>query len=65
MIVLDIHHLSLPSAGTVLIEQPVPAATSPIPIVPLAENPLFDDWLAAVEEYRNARDAEEWAAEAD
>jgi hypothetical protein len=51
-------------AGAVLIEQPVPAPTFPIPVVPLAENPLFDDWLAAVEEYRNARDAEERAAEA-
>ena len=51
-------------AGAVLIEQPVPAPPSPIPVVPLAENPLFDDWLAAVEEYRNSRDAEERAAEA-
>ena len=50
--------------GAILIEQPVPAPASPIPIVPLAENPLFDDWLAAVEEYRNSRDAEERAAEA-
>jgi hypothetical protein len=32
--------------------------------VTLADNPLFDDWLAAVEEYRNSRDAEERAAEA-
>ncbi len=30
----------------------------------LAENPLFDDWLRAVEEYRDRRDAEERAAEA-
>ena len=36
---------------------------SPIPIVPLHENPLFDDWLAAVEEYRNAREAEERGGE--
>jgi hypothetical protein len=50
--------------GAVLIEQPVPAPQSPIPVVPLAENPLFDDWLAAVEDYRNSRDAEERAAEA-
>ncbi|HKB01916.1 MAG TPA: hypothetical protein VKD90_06830 [Gemmataceae bacterium] len=51
-------------SGAFLIEQPVPAPPSPIPVVPLAENPLFDDWLAAVEEYRNSRDAEEQAAEA-
>jgi hypothetical protein len=31
--------------------------------VPLAENPLFDEWLAAVEAYRNDREAEERAAE--
>lgn len=30
----------------------------------LADNPLFDDWLRAVEEYRDRRDAEERAAEA-
>jgi hypothetical protein len=29
----------------------------------LADNPLFDDWLRAVEEYRERRDAEERAAE--
>lgn len=50
--------------GAVLFEQPVPAPPSPIPVVPLAKNPLFDDWLAAVEDFRNSRDAEERAAEA-
>jgi hypothetical protein len=49
--------------GAVLIEQSVAALALPIPIVPLAENPLFDDWLAAVEEYRNIRETEERAAE--
>jgi hypothetical protein len=29
----------------------------------LADNPLFDDWLRAVEEYRKQRDAEERAAD--
>jgi hypothetical protein len=38
-------------------------AASPVPVLPLADNPLFDDWLAAVEEYRTNRDAEERAAE--
>ena len=42
--------------------------TGPTPVLPpgpgLADNPLFDDWLAAVEEYRTRRDAEEQAAEA-
>jgi len=50
--------------GALLIEQTVPEIVSPVPVIPLAENPLFDDWLAAVEEYRNAKDAEERAAEA-
>jgi hypothetical protein len=40
-----------------------PAILSPVPVIPLHENSLFDDWLAAVEEYRNARDAEESAKE--
>ena len=42
---------------------PRPAFLSPMPVIPLHENPLFDEWLAAVEEYRNARDAEERAQE--
>jgi hypothetical protein len=28
-------------------------------VLALAENPLFDDWLRAVEDYRSRRDAEE------
>ena len=64
MILLDTDHFSPVSTGAVMIEQQESAPTPPIPIVPLAENPLFDDWLAAVEEYRNAHDAEERAAEA-
>lgn len=51
------------SGGAILIEQSVNSPASPLPILPLAENPLFDEWLAVIEEYRNARDAEERAAE--
>jgi len=51
------------SGGAMLIEQSVINPASPVPVLPLAENPLFDDWLVAIEEYRNARDAEERAAE--
>jgi hypothetical protein len=47
--------------GAVIIEQSIASPASPVPMLPLAENPLFDDWLAAVEEYRNAREAEEYA----
>ncbi len=46
-----------------LIEQSVSNPVSPVPVIPLAENPLFDDWPVAIEEYRKARDAEERAAE--
>jgi hypothetical protein len=49
--------------GAVLIEQAVAGFPCPVPVVPLAENPLFDEWLAAVEAYRNDREAEERAAE--
>ena len=51
--------------GAVLIEQSVSSMTSPISVVPLADNPLFDDWLAAVEEYRDRREVEERASETD
>lgn len=44
--------------GAILIEHPVAVPASPVPTIPLAENPLFDDWLAAVEAYRTRRDAE-------
>ncbi len=51
------------SGGAMLIEQSVSNPVSPVPVLPLAENPLFDNWLVAIEEYRKARDAEERAAE--
>jgi hypothetical protein len=38
--------------GAILIDQPITAPHPPIPVLPLAENPLFDAWLAAVETYR-------------
>ena len=53
------------AGGAVLIEQAVPPPRSPIPVVPLAANPLFDDWLKAVEEYRAERAAEDQAATTD
>jgi hypothetical protein len=49
------------AGGAVLIEQSVAPPPSPVPVLPLAENPLFDDWLRAVEEFRTRQDAEEWA----
>jgi|SRR5947209_16551808 len=50
--------------GAILIEQTV-APSPPIAILPLADNPLFDDWLRAVEDYRSRRDTEERAATGD
>ncbi len=38
--------------GAILIEHPVHPPRSPIPVLSLSENPLFDAWLAAVETYR-------------
>ena len=51
--------------GAISIEQAVAGPPSPIPVMPLADNPLFDDWLAAVAEYRDAREAAERAAHSD
>ena len=48
--------------GAILIEQSF-AHHQPLPVVPLAENPLFDEWLKAVDDYRNQKDAEELAAD--
>ncbi len=50
--------------GAIIVQLSVPPP-SPIAILPLAENPLVDEWLAAVEEFRNQRDAEDQAAFAD
>jgi len=38
--------------GAILIDHSITAPRPPIPVLPLAENPLFDAWLAAVETYR-------------
>lgn len=49
--------------GAMIVELPLPPPP-PIPIPSLADNPLFDQWLAAVAEYRRQREAEEEALEA-
>ena len=49
--------------GAMLIEQNISTVNQPVPLLPLAENPLFDDWLAEVEKYRAMKDAEELVAE--
>src|SRR5580658_5467841 len=42
--------------GGILIDHPFSAPRPPIPVLPLADNPLFDEWLAAVETYRTERE---------
>ena len=47
--------------GAILVHHPVPAPQSPIPLIPLAENPLFDAWLEAIEKYREEKEAQDRA----
>jgi hypothetical protein len=42
--------------GAILVDRPTPPLQSPIPLIPLAENPLFDAWLEAVEKYREEKE---------
>ncbi|HEX3146626.1 MAG TPA: hypothetical protein VHR66_00900 [Gemmataceae bacterium] len=51
------------SGGAILIEQSIATMSPPIPVVPLAENPLFDNWLAAIDDYRNEQELREQLAE--
>lgn len=52
-------------SGAILIEQTFTQQHLPLPVMPLSENPLFDEWLQAVEDYRTNMDVEEKAAESD
>ena len=45
--------------GAILVHQPVPAPRSPIPLIPLAENPLFDAWLQAIKRYREEKEIQD------
>jgi hypothetical protein len=47
--------------GAILVQHSVPAPPSPIPLVPLAENPLFDAWLAEIERYRDDKELQDRA----
>ena len=49
--------------GAILIDQPVYPPRSPVPVLPLSENPLFEAWLAAVETYRAERETLESSKE--
>src|SRR5436190_14778267 len=48
--------------GAMLIDHPVSAPASPLPVLSLPENPLFDAWLTAVETYRAERENREGSA---
>jgi hypothetical protein len=48
--------------GAILIDHPSHAPRPPISVLPLAEDPLFDAWLAAVETYRTERESQESSA---
>ena len=44
------------NGGAACVEVPIPQPGQP-QVMPLAANPLLDDWLKAVEEYRDEVDA--------
>jgi hypothetical protein len=48
--------------GAILVHHSVPAPQSPIPMIPLADNPLFDSWLEAIENYRDEKELQDRAA---
>ena len=45
--------------GAIIVQHPEPAPRSPIPLLPLAENPLLDAWLEAVEKYREEKESQD------
>lgn len=47
--------------GAVLVPHWIPVPKSPIPLLPLAENPLFDSWLREVEQFREEKEAQDQA----
>jgi hypothetical protein len=49
------------SNGATIIDLPVPQKPSPVPILPLSENPLWPEFLAAIEENRRKSDLEDQA----
>ncbi len=47
--------------GAILVQHSVPAPQSPIPLIPLSENPLFDAWQDAIEKYREEKELQDRA----
>ena len=40
----------------IIVRHSIPAPQSPVPTIPLAENPLFDTFLDAIEKYREEKE---------
>ena len=49
--------------GAFVLEHSLPGSRMPFPTLPLAENPLFDEWVAAVDDYRRHAELAELASE--
>jgi hypothetical protein len=47
--------------GAILVHHAVPAPQAPIPLIPLAENPLFDSWQEAIQKYREEKEQQDRA----
>ena len=47
--------------GAILVHRNVPSPQSPIRMTPLAEHPLFDAWMDAVEKYRDEKELQDRA----
>lgn len=47
--------------GAILVHHSVPAPQVPIPLIPLAENPLFDAWQEAIEKAREEKELQDRA----
>ncbi len=43
-------------SGAIIVEQAIPAPQSPIPLIPLAANPLFEAWMETIEKYRGEKE---------
>jgi hypothetical protein len=47
--------------GTIHVERTAPAPQAPIPLIPLAKNPLFGAWMEAIEKYREEKEQQDRA----
>jgi hypothetical protein len=47
--------------GAIIVHHAVPAPQPPIPLIPLAENPLFDAWMESIEKHREEKELQDRA----